>query len=508
MDVALSAVTGSGKTLCYMLPMLLMVAEKRRTCGVPQLCGIVLVPTKALGAQLQRVAAKLTQGTPIVVESIVGDREMKRGAHATDSGRALVRSVSTIQVAQNNPLEETVLSNLRRKPISDSALYFDNVDILIATPQRLLKHLGGTPGFNLSSVSMFVVDEADQVLSGGFTNFVCRALQALEGPMDDRQSFRDSNCSSDLPMLSLSPRYQKTLHKMLCSATLSTHIARIAEVRLRNVKVFAMDHDGRELPSVDAGRLSTKFSLPPKLTEHMHIVEEENRSAVVLNVLRRVREQQTLPSDLNPTNDVGRSVVIFFAQADKALVFGKFLELAGIETVQFTAASSDADRRKAILRAGGRSDDGVVLVTTDALMRGVDLPGVGHVFMYDAPRSLEQYIHRVGRTARAGNIGHSHVFLSKNGPSGTTDDGEVACFKRFDKFLLRHGDVVYDRTLQQLSETQLEEAGSVLSRTMNDLMDNGRPSGAKNSRLRDDATGECGVENCLKTHRRDPIDRV
>jgi superfamily II DNA/RNA helicase len=113
-----------------------------------------------------------------------------------------------------------------------------------------------------------------------------------------------------------------------------------------------------------------------------------------------------------------------------------------------------------------------VIVVSDALMRGIDMPGVGAVVMYEPPTTLQQYIHRVGRTARAGAPGASYVLLSKTGPSGTEADGQVAHFKSFDSMLLRHGGggrVHNQVKLRELPEEEVQRADEMLAKTQQRL---------------------------------------
>lgn len=85
------------------------------------------------------------------------------------------------------------------------------------------------------------------------------------------------------------------------------------------------------------------------------------------------------------------------------------------------------------------------VVASDALMRGIDLPNVGHVIMYHPPQNIAQYVHRAGRTARAHRSGHVHFLLNKNGPSGLQHDGEVAHWQKISQSLSRTLPVRYER---------------------------------------------------------------
>lgn len=119
---------------------------------------------------------------------------------------------------------------------------------------------------------------------------------------------------------------------------------------------------------------------------------------------------------------------------------GHFLSAADIHgVVEFTTLATESERRRALLRAPS------CVVASDALMRGIDMPNVGHVIMYHPPESLSQYVHRSGRTARAMRSGHLHVLLNKVGPSGTQTDGEVARHKQLSALVSRALPIRYER---------------------------------------------------------------
>lgn len=509
MDVCLSAPTGSGKTLCYLIPMLTMIAQEKRQLNDTRLRGVILVPTKALGAQVFAVAKKMAQGTTISVVTACGEHAAKESSllvrqvtfNNTDEDGDDVEpaNVEAVDEADEEIPHDAVLQRLHdasATSVASGSTFFSKADIIITTPQRLLKHMGSTTGFHLRDLRMMVIDEADQILTGNtFTNFIGRILRIYENSMVS--VFQGH--SAAMPVL----------HKMLCSATLSSHIARISEVRLRNCKQFSLDSTGALLDQVDLtdaqnsvgsmAHISSKFSLPPKLTEHMMTTTDEDRPAVLLKLLRHIAAEQGKPPaapaaaissnteekadeeegrqreepaasivlDSTSMGGCGKTVIVFCGQSDTARVLSKFLTKCGITALDFTSTSSVAERRRFVI--SGIAGKAVVLITTDALMRGVDLPGVGHVVMYDAPRSIQQFVHRVGRTARALKPGHAYMLLTKKGPSGTLADGEVAAYKALDKFLTRPQAPIYDRELLKLTAEDILEAKTKLEETQQQL---------------------------------------
>lgn len=474
LDVCLSAPTGSGKTLCYCLPMLRAVADARQLYGDNQVRGVVLVPTKALGAQVTHVLKSLSKGSGIKIASICGD-------NIADESKLLFRTVETADGATR---------------------YFPAVDIIVATPQRMMKHIGSASaagldadeadpvgnldddavasgaafsrrgGFPLRYLRMVVIDEADEVLAGSFTNIASQIIQQYETEVAAHTGDGVSGVSSLEP-----------LHKMLCSATLSSHLVKIADVRLHNTKFFTLDGAGnaQTQKSKDTARtdwrVSTKFALPPRLQEHLMIVQDQYRHASALTLVRHIIAQRAKPAALSTATSpaaedavattstltaapVGRTILVFCAEPAAARTLGHFFIAAGISVSEFTSLTATVERRKAILAAIAGDVD--VVVTTDALMRGIDLPGVGHVVMYDPPRNLQQYVHRIGRTARAGSAGHSYVLASRLGPSGGLEDGEVAHFKGFDAMLTRSSEVVQERAIQKIPDEVIAEADRLM----------------------------------------------
>jgi superfamily II DNA/RNA helicase len=424
-DICLSAPTGSGKTLSYLIPALRHIARQKARFNDTQLRAVVLVPTGALGKQVAEIARSMSEAACVEVGVVCGTDQ---------DDKALVRVV-------------------------DGARSYSAVDLVVATPQKLHKVLSAAaPAVELRHMAMLVIDEADEVLGGTFTNFASRIASRMEAEVRDAGG---------------------VLHKMLASATLTTRIAKVADVELRNAKYFALDTGGNAQEGVDmqsGGTVRNEFVLPATLQENLVIVEDARRHAVLLKIVRHVRAEIEASLERNRLEEAaaaagdapasssqystGQSVLVFCGTTDSARVLSHFLAASGIPTLEFTATATEAERRRAVLRAF--VGEGLVVVATDALMRGIDMPGVRAVVMYDAPRSMQQYIHRIGRTARANTVGHSYILAAKLGPSGTQDDGEVKQFLAFDKFLRRASKPAHDRALRAVSDECMEEADGYL----------------------------------------------
>jgi superfamily II DNA/RNA helicase len=244
----------------------------------------------------------------------------------------------------------------------------------------------------------------------------------------------------------------------------------------------------------------TQFALPPTLQEHIIFVEDAYRPAVLLKLVHTLRERiaavrrharmkaaQRTAADEGDGNaelkegeettqtstavsssmsaaattypsvedKAGTGILIFCASAEEARVMSHFLAAAGVTSVvEFTTLASEAERRRALLQKSADADGADVscVVASDALMRGIDVPNVGHVIMYHPPDAVSQYVHRAGRTARAMRPGHVHLLLSKTGPSGTQEDGEMALYKRLSQSLSRTLPVSYERLFFRFAE--------------------------------------------------------
>lgn len=674
-DVSLTAPTGSGKTLCYLLPLLRLLTETKRGVDDNALRCLILVPSQSLGQQVHRELQRLTRPTSIRVVCICGegggeaaavvDRRAAAEADAAEAA-ALVRrvvlpccaAVSTTTTHKNNTASSLSASGSSFGALapggpdtsyagigggneddyedinaSDSASdgfgsdvssseedgeedaldldvagttgsalsartpsaharpqrgqkvrYFSNADVVVATPQRLLHHLDHTRGLRLADLRLFVIDEADQVLVGNFASQVQKvnaryeyevaqqaraqqrrqrrmsaALAARMTAVGDAFSLSSAALpSSFLPLHGGGARSgagAATLHKVLCSATLSSRIARISQVKLRNCSYYVLDSNGQErqeeatvmldaAAAAAAGGSSkrkkrdgggaagaaaslmavrTQFALPPTLQEHVIFVEDAYRPAVLLKLVHALREriaavqrqqrraqaarQAALEAPYRDEGDVtkpktdtaaaaaavtdypsvedraGTSVLIFCATAEEARVMSHFLAAAGVTSVvEFTTLASESERRRALLQrptdpndslhvdvsgqggsaaaatVPGGADEVTCVVASDALMRGIDIPNVGHVIMYHPPDAVSQYVHRAGRTARAMRPGHVHLLLSKTGPSGTQEDGEMALFKRLSQSLSRTLPVSYERQFFRFAENPARPA--------------------------------------------------
>ena len=309
-DVWAQAQTGSGKTAAYALPILQNFGEPHATSprGV-----LILVPTRELAAQV--------------------------GSTFTDYAQYLPNSLKIVTVHGGVSINPQMMK-LRGR-----------ADIVVATPGRLLD-LVEKNAFNLSTVSLLVLDEADRLLDLGFSDELGRILEML-------------------------PRERQNL---LFSATFPEEVSALANAILSDpVRI-----------EIKASKLST-----PDILER----------AIEVDVPRRTQ----LLVDLIKSNGWSR-VLVFVATKYATEHVADKLRRAGIEAGALNGELSQGARTRAL--ADFQSSQLQVLVATDLAARGIDVVQLPAVVNYDLPRSAVDYTHRIGRTGRAGETGVAVSFIS------------------------------------------------------------------------------------------------
>ncbi|GIU47784.1 DEAD/DEAH box helicase [Shewanella sp. KT0246] len=225
-------------------------------------------------------------------------------------------------------------------------------DIIVATPGRLLEHLLAC-NLSLSNVEFLVLDEADRMLDMGFSTDIQKILQAVN----------------------------KKRQNLLFSATFSTSVKKLANEMLDKPKVITADKQNTTAATV---------------SQVVYPVEQ-----------RRKRE---LLSELIGTKN-WQQVLVFTATRDAADVLVKELNLDGIPSAVVHGEKAQGSRRRALREfVEGKVR---VLVATEVAARGLDIQNLGYVVNYDLPFLAEDYVHRIGRTGRAGKSGTAISFVSR-----------------------------------------------------------------------------------------------
>ena len=312
-DVLACAMTGSGKTAAFLLPIANRLIGKKR--GVTR--ALVLTPTRELAAQINDHAKELTVHTPFSAAAVFGGVSMGPQEHAFRSG----------------------------------------ADILIATPGRLLDHFR-FPYAKLEHLEVLVLDEADRMLDMGFLSDIRRVLKHL-------------------------PAKRQTL---FFSATMPPPIVALTREMLKNP--FTVNLERQAAPAVG-------------ITQAVYPVAQNLKAPLLLELLKR--------------GDI-KNVLVFTRTKHRANRLADTLAKKGVSCERIHGNRSQAQRTEAL--AGFKSGKHRVLVATDIAARGIDVEALSHVVNFDVPNVPEDYIHRVGRTARAEMTGDAFTLVS---PEEQTD---------------------------------------------------------------------------------------
>ncbi len=301
-DVLAGAQTGTGKTAAFALPLLQLLSGKPRTGKAPR--ALVLTPTRELAAQ--------------VAESV-----QTYGAHLS------LRSTVVFGGVSINPQKDAINRG---------------VDVLVATPGRLLDHVGQR-SVDLSRIEILVLDEADRMLDMGFINDIRKVLALL-------------------------PKQRQNL---LFSATYTDEIKRLADGLLRNPAL------------IEVARRNTAAET---VSQVVYRVQKEHKRDLLIHLVKDGQWQQ---------------VLVFTRTKHGANRLAEQLGRAGIESAAIHGNKSQGARTKAL--AGFKDGSVRVLVATDIAARGLDIDRLPHVVNYELPNVPEDYVHRIGRTGRAGEEG-------------------------------------------------------------------------------------------------------
>jgi ATP-dependent RNA helicase RhlE len=306
-DVLACAATGSGKTAAFLLPIAHRLMDRPR--GTTRV--LILTPTRELAAQILEDLRDLAARTRL------------RGA-AVYGGVGMAPQVQAFR---------------------------DGVDVMIATPGRLLDHFRSPHG-KLDGLEYLVLDEADRMLDMGFLPDIRRILAHL-------------------------PAKRQTL---FFSATMPKPIQQLSRELLHDPVMVNLHREAKPAAGI---------------THSAYPVQQTLKSGLLVALLNRGEMKQAL---------------VFTRTKHRANRLAKFLDRHGISTERIHGNRSQSQRTAAL--AGFRNGRHRVLVATDIAARGIDIEALGHVINFDVPGLPDDYIHRVGRTARAELTGDAITFVS------------------------------------------------------------------------------------------------
>ncbi|XP_058895655.1 ATP-dependent RNA helicase DDX51 isoform X2 [Kogia breviceps] len=362
-DVCVSAPTGSGKTLAFVLPVVQALLP-RAVCRVRAL---VVLPTKELAQQVSRVFNVYAEATPLRVALVTGQKSLAK--------------------------EQESL-------VQDTADGFRCLaDIVVATPGRLVDHIEQTPGFSLQHLRFLVIDEADRVIDSMHQSWLPRVVAAAFPSEAARDPFALLQRTQPRAVTAASVCCpQMPLQKLLFSATLTQNPEKLQQLGLYRPRLFSTGsvHGGPRDPDAD-GDSGGKYTFPAGLTHRYVPCSLRLKPLVVLHLILEMNLSRVLCF----TNSRENSHRLFLL----VQAFG------GVRVADFSSRYGPGSR-KLILK---QFQQGKIqlLISTDATARGIDVQGVQLVVNYDAPQYLRTYVHRVGRTARAGKAGQALTLLLK-----------------------------------------------------------------------------------------------
>ncbi|KAF2861754.1 putative ATP-dependent RNA helicase dbp7 [Piedraia hortae CBS 480.64] len=362
-DTFIQAQTGSGKTLAYLLPLIQNLATLARTIKETQgsfnrasgLFAVILTPTRELSTQISSVLDTLLHCYHYLVSGIVIGGERKKSEKA----------------------------RLRR-----------GVNILVATPGRLLDHINNTQVLDISRVRWLVLDEGDRLMELGFERDISRIVGLM--------GLRATKKQDPIPGL---PERRMTV---LVSATMERDVERLSSLTLKGPAFLSSEGCEREEKE--------KPSVPAQLRQSYAIVPAKQRLVALAALLKQTFSQS-----------VPKKVIVFFGCADSVAFYFSLLARTppGSSNTNTSHAPSKFLNETEIFKLYGTLPQPVrsttlekftslprgVLFSTDIASRGLDVPNVDLVVEFDPAFAYEDHIHRVGRTARAGRNGQAILFL-------------------------------------------------------------------------------------------------
>ncbi|CAL4135053.1 unnamed protein product, partial [Meganyctiphanes norvegica] len=421
-DALIKSQTGSGKTLTYALPLihnLMMLNPKvKRSDGT---LALVIVPTRELALQSYQWFEKLCKSCVWVVPGYLIGGEKKKAEKA----------------------------RLRK-----------GVNILVATPGRLIDHLHHTKCLSLTKLKYLIIDEADRLLEAGYEQSVTSIMQSLSEATQGRKEKRQT---------------------VMLSATLTAGVEKLAGMSMENPDIVDISNENENYKDSDILK-GEQLTTPKNLTQHYLLVPAKLRmvtlAAFILAKCRYGDERKMLifmsTQDMVDYHTAVFSRILARYGQEKKIKKSSLARraekvLAGEEDDGESGVESQSDDddddddeddenndsnilfsklhgnmtqqdRTSVFNAFREASSGVLLCT-DVASRGLDLPRVNWIVQFNAACTAEDYVHRVGRTARVNKIGSALVMLAP---------GEASYVEMLEKHSIKLKEIKMQRILQNL----------------------------------------------------------
>ncbi|CAG8521870.1 6839_t:CDS:10 [Acaulospora morrowiae] len=408
-DICVSAPTGSGKTLAYVLPIIEVLSKRI----VTRLRALIILPTRDLVIQVKETFEAFCKGTSLKVGAVTGQR-------------AFVHD------------QEQIVGDFQDHRLGGKS----KVDILIATPGRLIEHITLTPNFTLQHLRFLIIDEADRLLNQSYQDWLMHVLRATQAgitsqnkkdifgieldsfeiPKNDPVSYLLMENFMPVPKTEISETKVPTvldfefIQKLLFSATLTRNPEKIASLRLINPQYISVQ-------ASDFSEVEIKYTLPSSLREFMIVTSPTEKPLVVLYLLHNFNISSALcfTKSVDSAHRLAKLIQLFenmYAQTKESIsthdvnmdeAINQKEENSVITVAEYSSDLSQ-ERRKNILKKFKRGEVRL-LICSDLIARGMDLDRVDTVINYDVPVYMKKYVHRVGRTARAGRRGDAYSLV-------------------------------------------------------------------------------------------------
>ena len=329
-DVLGAAKTGSGKTLAFLIPAVEMLSavrfKPRNGTGV-----IIISPTRELAFQIFGVARELMAHHSQTYGILIGGANRRAEAEKLSKG----------------------------------------VNLIVATPGRLLDHLQNTQGFVFKNLKTVVIDEADRILEQGFEDEMKAIIKLLPNPTE-RQT-------------------------MLFSATQTTKVEDLARISLRPGPLYInVDH-------------TAIASTVQQLEQGYVVCKPEHRFLLLFTFLTRMQGTGTGTPHKPSQKPGGKKIIVFLSSCASVDYHAHLLNYIDLPCLSLHGKQKQQKRTTTFFEFVNAPTG--ILLCTDVAARGLDIPHVDWIVQYDPPDEPRDYIHRVGRTARAGTTGKSLLFL-------------------------------------------------------------------------------------------------
>lgn len=440
-DAFIQCQTGSGKTLAYLLPIIHDLLPLGSLSYIDRSIGtlaIIIAPTRELAKQISDV-----------LESLLKLRLRAEDESADDpntTNRLTRWLVSGLLIGGENRTHEK--ARLRK-----------GLPILVATPGRLLDHLQNTSSFNVGKCRWLVLDEADRLMELGFEETISDILKGLEG----RRRLAKKAIEEGKSMEVGGWDWERRRRTVLCSATMRENVQKLAGTALIDplfIKAVEIDEEQEPITSNPSTQPLERFTPPSQLTQKYVVAPPKLRLVTLVALLRSLVGQR---------HGQSTKIIVFFSSTDSVdfhwsllagtSMNGGRMSADGDDTNDEDNAEHEGNQKSKLPRNQGKSEvNGVecpllpgtsiyrlhgylstkarlsivknfaeaptspdvtatsssILLCTSVASRGLDLPFVRAVVQYDLPTEggVTEYVHRVGRTARAGKGGEAWSILA------------------------------------------------------------------------------------------------